>query len=225
MASLLAIDDEPQVRQLLSRVLEADGHVVTTAANGLDGIRMTCEQAWDLVVLDLALPDLPGLAVLSALREKCPDQRVLVLSAVGSPQARVDSLERGAVDFLAKPFVIGELRARVRARLADAAAAAGNGNGPEVLEHGMLRLDLVRHRLDSGGRCVDLSPREFLVMRHLMRRPGAVCSREELLVDVWGYPHDPGTNVVEVTIGRLRAKLHDRDIIETVRNVGYSLAS
>jgi DNA-binding response OmpR family regulator len=132
----------------------------------------------------------------------------------------VSCLEAGAADYLAKPFAVAELLARVRLRLRDQVATAGS----EVLRVGDVRLDVRSRTVTVGGRRVALSEREFLVTQHLMRRAGEVCSREELLSDVWGYSYDPGSNVVDVYVARVRAKLRG-EVIATVRNVGYSFAS
>ncbi len=219
MARVLCIDDELGLRRLLRRVLEPEGHVVGTAADGVTGLQRACAEDWDLVILDLLLPDLPGTAVLTALLEASPDQRVLVLSALGDTDSRVSCLERGAVDYVSKPFVIREFKARVRSRLAEQPRLVGAA----LVSTAGLELDMSRHRLSWAGRTAELSPREFLLVQHLMRRHGEVCSREELLREVWGYAFDPGSNVVDVAIGRLRHKLGDT-LIETIRNVGYALA-
>jgi DNA-binding response OmpR family regulator len=219
MARVLCIDDEPGLRRLVRRLLEQDGHVVTTASDGIQGLRLACSESFDLVILDLLLPDLPGTAVLSAMLERRPEQRVIVLSAVGDTESRVTCLERGAVDYVGKPFVVREFRARVRSRLGDAPRVAGVA----MVSSGGLQLDVVRRRLIWRDRTVELSPREFLLVQHLMRKPGSVCTREELLTEVWGYAFDPGSNVVDVAVARLRHKLGNA-FIETVRNVGYALA-
>jgi len=219
VARVLCIDDELGLRRLLRRVLEPEGHVVFTASDGVTGLQMACAEDWDLVILDLLLPDLPGTAVLSALLENKPDQRVVVLSALGDTESRVTCLERGAVDYVSKPFAIREFKARVRSRLAEQPRIAGAA----LVSTAGLELDIMRRRLTWGGRTAELSPREFLLVQHMMRRSGSVCSRDELLKEVWGYSFDPGSNVVDVTIGRLRNKLGE-GMIETIRNVGYALA-
>jgi DNA-binding response OmpR family regulator len=219
MSRILCIDDELGLRRLLRRVLEPEGYVVGTAADGASGLHRVCTEEWDLVILDLLLPDMPGTAVLSALLETKPNQRVLVLSAVGDTESRVTCLERGAVDYIGKPFVVREFKARVRSRLVEPAPVAGAA----LVSPAGMQLDLSRHRLTRGGHTVELSPREFLLVQHLMRRQGSVCSRDELLREVWGYAFDPGSNVVDVTIRRLRSKLGG-GLIETIRNVGYALA-
>jgi DNA-binding response OmpR family regulator len=215
---VLAIEDERGTRQLLSRVLERDGHEVVGVSTGLQGLHLASSEDWDLILLDLLLPDLRGTSVLSAVLDNRPEQRVMVLSAVSDTESRVACLERGAVDYLAKPFAVRELRARVNSRL----SAPRPGHSTQVHQVGDLRLDRTRHRLSVGDRAVDLTPRELLLMEHLMSRPGEVCTREELLTEVWGYAFDPGSNVIDVTVGRLRSKVGD-EVIETVRHVGYSL--
>lgn len=220
MTKILVIDDEPGIQRFICRALESEGYTVLTASDGAEGLRLAAEHRPALVVLDLVMPGLSGTAVLAALLTDRSDTRVLVLSAVGDVQARVRCLDAGAVDFLPKPFAVAELLARVRSRLRD---AGGEQSGAgEELRCGNLKLDLRTRRLDSATRRVELSQREFALMQHLMRRAGAVCTRTELLGEVWGYAFDPGSNVVDVTIARLRSKIKDLRI-DTVRNVGYSL--
>jgi len=219
MAKILVIDDEPGIVRFVRRALEADGHTVYAASDGTDGLRSAGEIRPDLVILDLLMPGVSGMGVLAAMLAEAPSTRVLVLSAVGDVQARVKCLEVGAVDFLAKPFAVTELVARVRSRLRDLPTGPSRA---ESLEYGPFRLDLRTRQLHSGGRNIELSQREFSLMQHLMRNAGAVCTRAELLSEVWGYAFDPGSNVVDVTIARLRSKIKDLRI-ETVRNVGYSL--
>jgi two-component system copper resistance phosphate regulon response regulator CusR len=156
------------------------------------------------------------MSVLQGLMESRPDQRVLVLSALSDVETKVRCLEFGASDYLSKPFSLAELIARVRARLRQPAA----GPRPRFLRGGTMTLDLTRRVAEVRGRRVSLSEREFLLLEHLMRQEGDVCSRQRLLADVWDYSFDPGSNVVDVCVGRLRAKLGG-DVIETVRNVGY----
>jgi DNA-binding response OmpR family regulator len=219
VARILVIDDEPGIVRFVRRALESDGHAVDVAHDGAEGLRLAAETEPDLVVLDLLMPGVGGMGVLAALLAESPDARVVVLSAVGDVQARVRCLEMGAADFLAKPFAVTELLARVRSRLREAPRPAVSEH--ELL-HGGLRLDLRSRRLTAPSGNVVLSHREFALLHHLMRNAGTVCSREELLSEVWGYAFDPGSNVVDATVARLRAKLQDVRI-ETVRNVGYAL--
>jgi DNA-binding response OmpR family regulator len=220
MTKILVIDDEPDLVRFVRRALETESYQVLTSTNGLDGIRLALTEHPDLVVLDLIMPGVHGEAVLSALMAQDPSLRVLILSATGDVQLRIACLEQGAVDFLAKPFAVRELIARVRNRLQDNARSRRR----DTLQVGDVVLDLQARHLLVNGKTTALSQREFLLLLHLMRNPDAVCSRQELLSEVWGYDFDPATNVVDVCIGRLRAKVRP-DLIVTVRNVGYQLQS
>jgi DNA-binding response OmpR family regulator len=218
MARILVVDDEPEILRFVRRALEAEGHDVDATTDGADGLRRALESSPDLIVLDLLMPGVDGSTVLCALAAQRPQVRTLVLSAAADTGRRIACLEAGAVDVLAKPFAVRELVARVAARLRE----QPRGAEPGTVRSGDLVLDLRRRTLNVDGRSVDLSQREFLLMAHLMRKAGAVCSREELLNEVWGYAFDPGSNVVDVYVRRLRSKLH-HDLIRTVRNVGYEL--
>ncbi|WP_198675948.1 response regulator transcription factor [Kribbella monticola] len=220
MTKILVIDDEPDLVRFVRGALETEAYQVLTATNGHDGIRLALTERPDLIVLDLVMPGVHGEAVLSALMAQDPRLRVLILSASPDVQLRISCLELGAVDFLAKPFAVRELIARVRNRLQETSSSKRR----EILQVGDIVLDLQARRLVVDGKPTVLSQREFLLLLHLMRNPGAVCSRQELLSEVWGYDFDPATNVVDVCIGRLRAKVRP-DLILTVRNVGYQLQS
>lgn len=218
MARVLVVDDEPRIVSFISRALAAEGLGVDSAHDGHRAIELARARKYELVVLDLLLPGLDGVSVLQSLIESRPEQRVLVLSAVSDVESKVRCLELGAADYLPKPFALAELLARVRARLRQPGAPPA----PRMLVAGGLSLDLVRRVADAGRGPVGLSEREFLLLQHLMRKHGEVCTREEILADVWGYSFDPGSNVVDVYVGRLRAKL-GAELIETVRSVGYRL--
>ena len=217
MARILVIDDEPRIVHFVSRALEAEGYGVDAAYDGESGLRLAQQGRHELILLDLLLPSVNGVSVLKGILRTQPEQRVLVLSALSDVQSKVRCLELGASDYLPKPFALAELLARVHARLRQPV-----GTPPErVLKKGGVTLELMRRTADAGNGPMSLSEREFLLLQHLMRRHHDVCSREELLDGVWGYSFDPGTNVVNVYVGRLRAKLGP-NVIETVRNVGFS---
>jgi two-component system, OmpR family, response regulator len=218
---LLVVEDEERIRRLLLHVLQAAGFTVDAASTGADGLGKARAYGYDLVILDLMLPDIPGADVLAEMLAHQPATRVLVLSAAPEIGLRVRVLDMGALDFLPKPFAIAELLARVRARLRDTATEAHR----RFLQVGDLRLDTLRRTFLAAGRSVPLSQQEFVLLNHLMLHAGQVCSRGELLTNVWGYNFDPGSNVVDVYIRRLRAKLHVKNLIETVRNVGYCLTA
>ncbi|HZD18930.1 MAG TPA: response regulator transcription factor [Actinomycetota bacterium] len=216
MARVLVVDDEPRIASFVSRALAAEGFRVESAGDGVRGLELARTGRYELVVLDLLLPGKDGVSVLRDLIESRPEQRVLVLSALSEVQSKVECLELGASDYLPKPFSLAELLARVRARLRQPAS----GPGDRYLRLASVTLDLVRRTADAGSGPVTLSEREFHLLRHLMLAGGEPCSRQRLLSEVWGYPFDPGSNVVDVCVGRLRAKL-GAEVIETVRGVGY----
>jgi DNA-binding response OmpR family regulator len=194
---------------------------VDVAGDGATGLRRVSDRHYDLIVLDLLLPGLDGLAVLRELSRREPALPVLILSARADLRTKLRGFELGARDYLAKPFALDELVARVRAQL----RAAGAGEHEEiVLRVGMLELDVPRRRVQVEGRAADLTDREFHLLHHLVRHPGEIVSREQLLEAVWGYHFDPGSNVVDVCIRRLRKKL-GAHAIETVRHVGYRVAA
>jgi two-component system OmpR family response regulator len=216
MARVLVVDDEERICRFVARALDAEAFHVSVAATGADALRCVGENDYALIILDLLLPGMDGYEVLARIVEADPSQRILVLSAVGDVDSRVRCLRMGAVDYLAKPFAIAELIERVKRRVDERHPATS----PRWLDVGGVRLDLHRRVLRAGGRETLLAPREFILLEHLMRRADEVCTRAELLADVWGYSFDPGSNVVDVCVGRLRSKLAG-DLIETVRNVGY----
>jgi two-component system OmpR family response regulator len=216
VTTVLVADDEPRIVSFVTRALTSEGFRVDAALDGRRALELATSQRYDLVVLDLLLPEVDGIAVLQDLIEHRPDQRVLVLSALSDVETKVRCLELGASDYLSKPFSLAELIARMRARLRQPAA----GPRHRYLDAGGLRLDLTKRIAELGGRRIPLGEREFQLLEHLVRQDGEVSSRQRLLSEVWGYSFDPGSNVVDVCVGRLRAKV-GAGTIETVRNVGY----
>jgi DNA-binding response OmpR family regulator len=218
---ILVVEDEEAIADFLQRGLEAEGHTVLTAADGLEGERLALGTGVDLVILDRMLPGRDGIEVLEAIREAKPSLPVLMLTARGEVADRVEGLDAGATDYIAKPFSFEELAARVRAHLRQIPEAQ-----PTKLRAGGLELDLLSRRVTRGELSLRLPEREAELLAHLMRHAGQVCSHEQILGSVWGYQHDPGTNVVQVYIGYLRRRLALPDSpapIETVRSVGYRL--
>ena len=218
MGGILIVEDEHRIANFLSRALSACGFDVVCATNGHTAIDKLEREPYDLVLLDLLLPGLDGFAFLERAFQVRPTQEVLVLSALSDVESKVKCFELGAADYVTKPFMLAELVARIRTRLRQSRVISTT----RFLDVGDLRLDLQRRTVSRGGERVSLSTREFHLLEHLMRRAGEVCPREELLACVWGYTFDPGTNVVDVYVRRLRGKLAD-DLIETVRNVGYCI--
>ena len=219
MPAVLVIDDEPRIAELVSRALSTHGLDVDSATDGERGLDLALTRDYDLVILDLMMPGVSGMGVLRRLMHARPHQRVLVLSALSDVESKVRALELGADDYLAKPFALSELVARVWARLRAAERGAGGGG---MIRAGGITIDTARRTADAGDGPVLLAAREFLLLKHLALNEGRPCTRAELLEEVWASPFDPGTNVVEVCVARLRAKL-GRSAIETIRNVGYML--
>src|SRR5690349_20543594 len=192
-ATVLVIDDEPDIRRFISRALLGHGFEVDCAGDGERGLALAQTGRYQLVVLDLLLPDANGVSVLKAITAARPDQAVLVLSALSDVETKVRCLELGANEYLTKPFALAELMARERARMRETATPP-----PErFLRVGMVTLDLQRHVAELDGRHVALPLRELQLLAFLMRRAGTVCTRQQLLTEVWNCPFDPGTNVVD----------------------------
>ena len=215
-ARILLIDDESGIRNFVSRGLRGEGFAVDLAADGDAGLKAALGPPYDLIILDLLLPDLAGTEVLRRLIRQHPGQPVIVLSALGDTPSKVASLEAGADDYLVKPFSFEELLARVRARLRDARSVRTR------LTVGPLTLDLIARQVQTESGRVLLAEREFLLLRELMSSAGDTVSKERLLATVWGYRFDPGSNVVDVYVRRLRAKLGG-EAIKTVRGEGYRI--
>ncbi len=262
LGRILIVDDEPKIRSFIGRALAAAGYATEFAGSGAEGLRRALATRYDLVILDLVMPDLDGRQVLGRLLAARPGQAVIVLSCVADVAAKVDCLERGAQDYLTKPFSLAELLARVRVRLrgephahaeASARGAVGNGTaepagtgGPqaphpsapsargsaggeshphaEVILAGDVTLDVGRLVADIGHGPVPLTRLEFLLLRELAEHVGQSVPKGKLLATVWGYDFDPGSNVVDVCVRRLRSKL-GFDLIKTVRGEGYQLVA
>lgn len=218
---LLIIEDDDRIVRFLERSLVAQGHQVVSSADGADGALLATDRTMELVILDLALPTVDGHEVLRRIRATRPDLPVLMLTANDDLASKVRALDSGADDYLTKPFALEELLARVRAltRRADQPQAS-------KLQVGDLRVDLLARRAWRGERAVELSNREFVLLEYLLRHPGQVLSREQILSAVWDYDFDPQSNVVDVYIRYLRRKIDTPaapSLIATVRGAGYRL--
>lgn len=218
MSQILIIEDEDRISSFVAKGLRAAGYLPTIAATGKAGYDLAQTGDFELIVLDLGLPDQDGFPVLRRLRENRNHLPVIILTARSSVDDTVTGLEGGADDYMSKPFRFEELLARIRLRLRT------ESSGPELalLSHGGLKLDLRTRRALVGGKEVDLSAREFALAEAFMRNPGQVLSREQLLSRVWGYDFDPGSNVVDVYVRYLRNKLGAAHFV-TVRGMGYRL--
>jgi DNA-binding response OmpR family regulator len=212
---ILLVEDDPRIQGIVERGLGARGFEVTSASDGATGAALARALEVDVVLLDLVLPDRPGLAVLEEIRTARPRLPVIAVTALDDIGAKVGGLDAGADDYLTKPFSVDELAARVRARL----RAASLSSSP-TLKAGPLTVDVVAHQAVLHGRAVPLSARELALLTAFARHRGMVLSRAQLLDLVWGLDSDPGSNVVEVYVAALRRKL-GAAFLETVRGIGY----
>lgn len=218
---ILVVEDEAGIADFLARGLKSEGYEVKLAADGIAGERMALDTAVDLVILDRMLPGRGGGEVLRAIRRSRPSLPVIMLTARAAVADRVEGLDLGATDYVTKPFSFEELLARIRARIRD------SGESPATtIEAGGISLNLLTREATRDGSTARLPEREAELLAYLIRHAGRVCTYEEILAAVWGYEHNPGTNVAQVYVGYLRRKL-DRPgsptPIETVRSVGYRL--
>jgi len=217
MSRILIAEDESRISSFIEKGLKAAGFTTVLAETGPDALELALGGTFDLLVLDIGLPGFDGYEVMRRLRAADVALPVIVLTARTSAQDTLASLEGGANDYMPKPFRFDELLARIRLRMSDATSVAQ----PMLSVEG-LSLDLHSRRATVDGREVELSAREFALAEELLRNPGRVLSREQLLSRVWGYDFDPGSNVVDVYVGYLRGKLGAHHI-ETVRGMGYRL--
>jgi len=216
---VLVIEDDPTVGQFVKRGLEEQRWSVDLVADGEEGERLARSQPYDLVVLDMRLPGRSGIEVLRNLRAKGFERPVLVLTAQDAVDAKVETLRAGADDYVTKPFAFEELLARV-----EALARRPRSLASPVLKVADLEVDLDAREVRRGGKVIELTPKEFLVLEYLARHAGRVMSRTLITEYAWGYHFDPGTNIVDVVINHLRKKIdagHARKLISTVRGVGY----
>jgi DNA-binding response OmpR family regulator len=216
---ILLVEDEPQIRDFILRALCGAGYETDSAPDGSRGLGRAQAAEYDLVILDLVMPDMDGRTVLAQLLRVRPDQAVMVLSCLDEVTTKVFCLELGAKDYLTKPFSLAELLARVRVQL----RAAGHLR-TEVIRTGELVLDVGRLEADCGNGPIALTRLEFLLLKELMEHAGQSVGKDQLLASIWGYDFDPGSNVVDVCVRRLRSKL-GFELIKTVRGAGYQLAS
>lgn len=217
---VLVVEDEKKTAAFIGKALQAEGFVVEISHNGNDGLLLATTNAFDALILDIMLPGRDGLSVLRQLREKKNSTPILLLSARGEVNERVDGLNAGADDYLPKPFVLAELVARVRAL----ARRSGDAKST-LLQVADLSLDTITRRAVRGGAALELTTREYRLLEFLMRVPGRICGRMTILENVWDYNFDPGTNIVDVYIRRLREKIDtvEPKLLHTIRGAGYTL--
>ncbi|OGV66472.1 MAG: DNA-binding response regulator [Lentisphaerae bacterium RIFOXYA12_FULL_48_11] len=215
---ILVIEDEKKIASFVRKGLEEQGVTVTVSNNGDDGYLLAKTQPFDVIILDIMLPGRDGLSILKNLREQKNIVPVIMLTARSEMNEKVEGLNLGADDYITKPFYMEELIARVQA-----IARRGGGEKFNILQASDLTVNLVSRDIKRGTRKIELTPREFSLLEYIMRSPGRVFTRTQILEHVWGYDFDPQTNIVDVCVQRVRKKIFDEDnkLIETVRGVGY----
>jgi len=220
---LLIIEDDKEAGAYLVKAFREEGHVVDLATDGLEGYAQAREGQHDVLIVDRMLPKLDGLSLISSLREQKVETPCLILSALGQVDDRVKGLRAGGDDYLVKPYAFSELLARVEVLARRRSGARGEET---VYRVGDLELDRLSHNVTVGGREVTLQPREFRLLEYLMKHAGQVVTRTMLLENVWDYHFDPQTNVIDVHISRLRAKIDkgfELPLLHTVRGAGYMI--
>jgi heavy metal response regulator len=218
---ILVVEDEKKTASFIRKALQAEGFAVDVCGNGDDALAAAAATPFDALVLDIMLPGRDGLGVLSQLRERKNATPVLLLSARGEVNERIQGLNAGADDYLPKPFVIAELVARVRALV-----RRGGDNKSTVLRLASLTLDTISHEVKRGNAKIELTVREYRLLEFLLRNTGRICGRMSIIEKVWDYDFDPGTNLVDVYVKRLREKIDDGfepKLLHTVRGIGYVL--
>lgn len=220
---ILVIEDDAEVAAYIEKGLDESGHSVDTAANGKQGLLLATSEEYDAMVIDRMLPGLDGLTIVKSVRAAGINTSILILSALGEVDDRVDGLKAGADDYLNKPFAFSELYARLEALQRRSSPAFKMETALNVAD---LELDLLSRTASRAGRKIDLQPREFRLLEYLMRHAGQVVTRTMLLEHVWDYHFDPQTNVIDVHISRLRSKIdkgYDIHLLQTVRGAGYMI--
>jgi DNA-binding response OmpR family regulator len=221
--NLLVIEDEKKIANLINKGLREQGYNVDVVHSGDVGFEKATSQPYDAIILDIMLPGRDGLSLLRALRERNISTPVMILTARGDVNEKVEGLNAGADDYMAKPFSMDELVARLRALVRRV-----TGESISLYKAGELSMNLVSREVTRGNRKIELTAREFRLLEYLMRAPNQVLTRTQIIERVWEYHFDPGTNLVDVYIQRLRRKVDDGEelkMIQTIRGVGYSIVS
>lgn len=219
---LLIVEDDKEAGAYLKRAVKEAGHAVDLASDGRQGLMLAASEPYDVIVLDRMLPSIDGLAILRTIRASGVKTPVLLLTALGGIDDRVEGLEAGGDDYLVKPFATAELLARINAL----ARRPPSQDVKTVLQVADLQMDLLKRTVSRGGSTIELQPREFQLLEYLMRHAGRVVTRTMLLESVWDFHFDPKTNIVETHMSRLRSKVdrgHAQELIHTVRGAGYCL--
>ncbi len=225
---LLVVEDDGKIRQYINQGLTEAGFAVDWAKDGEDGLSFLSSYSYDLAIFDLMLPKLDGMSLLEQMRKQGLRMPVMILSAKQSVDDRVLALQNGGDDYLTKPFSFSELLARVQALLRRSQPSQGQANEPTKLVVGGVSLDLLSRTVTREGQPIDIQAKEFSLLEYFMRNPGRVLTKTQLLERVWNYQFDPQTNVVDVLVFRLRAKIDkdfEKKLVQTIRGVGYVFQS
>jgi len=217
---ILLVEDETNVAAFIKKGLEEEFYTVDVAADGSEGLLMATTNEFDLMIVDVMLPELSGIELCKRLREKSVKTPLLLLTAIGSVESKVEGLESGADDYLTKPFAFSELLARIKALMRRASDTVSE------LSLADLRIDLLSRRVFRGEKEIILTQKEFSILEYLLRNKGRILSRTQIIENIWGYNFDPSTNIVDVHIRYLREKIDvdfDEKLIHTVRGAGYVL--
>ncbi len=220
---ILVIEDDPEVLSFVARGLTEQGHTVDQATDGPSGLLLATTESYDVMIVDRMLPELDGLTIVKSVRGADISTPMLILSALGEVDNRVEGLRAGGDDYLTKPFAFSELLARVEAL---ARRSSNLSETETVLRVGDLELNLLARSANRAGTAIELQPREFRLLEYLMRHAGQVVTRTMLLEKVWDYNFDPQTNVIDVHVSRLRSKIDkgfDHPLIQTIRGAGYMI--
>ncbi len=219
---LLLIEDDKEVSNYVHKGMNEAGHTIDVADNGKDGLFMATTEKYDVIIADRMLPELDGLTIIKTLRGADNQVPVLILSALGDVDDRVDGLRSGGDDYLTKPFAFAELLARIE--ILSKRNSTSSNNEVTKLQTGDLKMDLLARKVSRGSQNIDLQSREFRLLEYMLRHKGQVVTRTMLLEHVWDYHFDPQTNVIDVHISRLRSKIDkdfDQQLIRTIRGAGY----
>lgn len=225
-SAILIVEDEEKIARVLELELSFEGYDIGKAFNGLDGLRMFREQSWDLVILDIMLPEMSGIEILRRIRSSDKQTPIILLTAKSSVEDKVSGLDLGANDYVTKPFQMEELLARVRAALRSSRRMTNDHVSEGWIQVGELKLNELSREVKRGEEPINLTQREFDLLAFLMKHPRQVLNREQLLNGVWGYDYLGDTNIVDVYIRYVRNKVdkkYHEPLIHTVRGVGYVL--
>jgi DNA-binding response OmpR family regulator len=220
---VLLVDDDPLILEIVQRGLREDGYAVDVAASGAEGERFAGSTQYDAIVLDLVLPDISGFEIVERMRRNLSSVPVLMLTARQGTEAKIQGLDAGADDYLTKPFDMGELKARLRAL-----TRRGGGTRKDSITIGTLVLDRMAHEVRNGDRTLRLTPKEYKLLEYFVMRADQVVTRTDLLENVWDIHFDPGSNIVDAHVARMRGKLRSAEgapQLETVRGSGFRLVS